>query len=90
MSLSIHLNGIEDTNDVKDEISWWGGRLKEAFEQLEVGDVIEKGREDRRLEVELHGSEMHFNVVVVEGRIAKDNLPNRQELEEPAYAPSAP
>jgi RNA recognition motif-containing protein len=57
MSLSIHLNGIEDTNGVKDEIIWWGGRLKEAFEQLEVGEVIQKGREDRRLEVELHGSE---------------------------------
>jgi len=30
---------------VKDEINWWGGRLKEAFEQLEVGEVIEKGTE---------------------------------------------
>ena len=57
MTLSIHFNGQEDTNDVKDQVSWWGDRLKEAFEQLEVGDVIEKGREDGRLEVELHGSE---------------------------------
>ena len=57
LSLSIHLNGDEDTNDVKDEINWWGDRLKEAFEQLEVGEVIEKGTEDRRVEVELRGSE---------------------------------
>ena len=57
LTLSIHFNDQEDTNDVKDEISWQGGRFKETFEQLEVGDVIEKGREDGRLEVELHGSE---------------------------------
>jgi hypothetical protein len=43
MTLSIHFNGQEDTNDLKDEISWWSGQLKEAFEQLEVGDVVEKG-----------------------------------------------
>jgi len=57
MSLAIHLNGEEDTNDVKDEISRWGGRLKEAFAQVKEGEVIEKGMADRRMEVELHGSE---------------------------------
>jgi len=57
MSLSIHLNGEEDTNDGKDEINWWVGRLKEELQQLEVGDVIEKGKEDRRVQVELRGSE---------------------------------
>jgi hypothetical protein len=57
-SLSIHFNGDEDMNDVRDEITWWGGRLKEEFEKLKVGDVIEKGTtEDRRVQVELHGSE---------------------------------
>jgi hypothetical protein len=58
MSLSIHLNGKEETNDVKDEICQWGDRLKQAFEQLVVGGVIEKGKpEDRRLQMELHKSE---------------------------------
>jgi hypothetical protein len=57
MSLSIHLNGEEDTNDAKHEISWWGERIKESFEQLELGDVTEKGTEDRRVQVELRGSE---------------------------------
>ncbi len=57
MSLSIHLNGEEDTNDGKDEINWWGDRLKEDLQQLEVGEVIEKGKEDRRVQVELRGSE---------------------------------
>jgi hypothetical protein len=58
MSLSIHLKGKEETNDVKDEISRWGERLKQAFEQLVVGEVIEKGQpEDRRLQMELHRSE---------------------------------
>jgi hypothetical protein len=58
MSLSIHFNGDEDMNDVRDEITWWGGRLKEEFEKLKVGVVIEKGTtEDRRVQVELHGSE---------------------------------
>ena len=58
MSLSIHLHGKEETNDVKDEISRWGDRLKEAFEQLVVGEVIEKGKtKDRRLQMELHRSE---------------------------------
>jgi len=47
MSLSIHLNGEEDTTEVKEEIRWWGDRLKEAFGQLEVGEVNEKGTEHR-------------------------------------------
>jgi hypothetical protein len=58
MSLSIHFNGDEDMNDVRDEITWWGGLLKEEFDKLKVGDVIEKGTtEDRRVQVEVHGSE---------------------------------
>jgi hypothetical protein len=57
LSLSIHLNGEEDANGVKHEINWWGDRLKEAFQQLELADVIEKGTEDRRVQVELRGSE---------------------------------
>jgi hypothetical protein len=57
ISLSIHLNGEEDKNDVNDEINWWADRLKEAFQQLEVGEVIEKGAQDRRVLVELRGSE---------------------------------
>jgi hypothetical protein len=57
LSLSIHLNGEEDSNDVKHEINWWGDRIKEAFQQLEVGEVIEKGTDDRRVQVELCGSE---------------------------------
>ena len=57
MSLSIHLNDEEDTNDAKHEINWWGDRLKEAFQKLEVGEVIEKGTEDRRVQVELRRSE---------------------------------
>ncbi len=57
LSLSIHLNGEENTNDGKDEINWWGVRLKEELHKLEVGDVIEKGMEDRRVQVELRGSE---------------------------------
>ena len=57
LSLSIHLNGEEDTNDAKHEINWWGERIKESFEQLEVGEVIEKDTEDRRMQVELRGSE---------------------------------
>ena len=57
LSLSIHLNGEEDTGGAKDEINWWAGWLKEAFQDLEVGDVIEKGTQDRRVQVELRGSE---------------------------------
>jgi hypothetical protein len=58
MSLSIHLNGEEDTNKAKAEIRWWGDRLKESFEQLEVGEVIEKGKQkDRRVQMEMDGSE---------------------------------
>ena len=57
MPKSIHLNGEEDTNDAKHEINWWGERIKESFEQLEVGEVIEKGTEHRRVQVELRGSE---------------------------------
>jgi hypothetical protein len=32
MSLSIHLNGDEDTNESRSEIRWWGDRLEETFE----------------------------------------------------------
>jgi predicted RNA-binding protein with RPS1 domain len=57
LSLSIHLNGEEDTNHAKHEINWWGERMKESFEQLELGDVTEKGMEHRRVQVEFRGSE---------------------------------
>ncbi len=57
MSLVIHRNGEEDTNGANDEISRWGGRLMEAFVRLEVGEVMEKGSVDRRVEVKLLGSE---------------------------------
>ena len=57
LSLAIHLNGEEDTGGAKDEINWWAGWLKEAFQDLEVGDVIEKGTQDRRVQVELRRSE---------------------------------
>ena len=57
MSLSIHLNGEEDTNDGKDEINLWGDRLKEELQQLEVGKVIEKGTQDHQVQVELRRSE---------------------------------
>jgi hypothetical protein len=52
------LVGREDQGvDVKHEINWWGERIKESFEQLELGDVTEKGTEQRRVQVELRGSE---------------------------------
>ena len=48
----------EDATEVKEEIRWWGDQLKEAVEQLEVGEVIEKGKpKDRRVQMELDGSE---------------------------------
>jgi hypothetical protein len=58
MLFCILLNVQEDPKDAKDEINWWVDRLKEVFEKLEVGDVTEKGpSEDRRVQVELRGSE---------------------------------
>jgi hypothetical protein len=51
--LAIHLNGEEDTNDGKDEINWWEDRLKEAFQQLELGKVIEKGMQDRQVHIKI-------------------------------------
>ena len=36
-----------EERDIK--INWWGGRIKETFEKLDVGDVTEKDTEDRRV-----------------------------------------
>jgi hypothetical protein len=59
VSLAIHFKGENGRVQVMDEISTWGGRIKEEpqFEGIAMGDAIAKGRDgDRRMEVELQGS----------------------------------
>jgi hypothetical protein len=58
MSLSIHLKGKEDASESKEEIRWWGNKLKEEYKELEMGEVIEKGNPNHRhVQMELDGIE---------------------------------
>jgi hypothetical protein len=70
VSLAIRFEGENGRVQVMDEISTWGGRIKEEpqFEGIAIGDANAKGRDgDRRMEVELQGSKEEGEEVDVEG-----------------------
>jgi hypothetical protein len=62
VSLAIRFEAENGRVQVMDEISRWGGRIREEpqFEGIAIGDANAKGRDgDRRMEVELQGSKEH-------------------------------